>query len=454
MHTCIISSQDIASVYEGLHRIGALGPALADGFSRPAYSDDESRALRYFERLARENGLAARYDGVGNLIIETPGPYKQWIESGSHLDTVPGGGNFDGAAGIVAAFAVLRHARRTKQPLKLGLRLRIWRGEESAAFGLASIGSRAAFGLLPPEALDVSDGSRTLAEAMRAQRAKPEHLRHGKPAIERGERDGIAAHIELHIEQGSVLERAGREIGIVTGIRGSLRSWVMLTGQFDHSGATPMGCGHRRDVNLAMAHMQVRLDELARHQLDDGADLVQTVGVINGHEAMNRRMPSVADNAVSRVSGSGYFSFEMRSCSKAVIDAYAREAFALIRDTAAAFGVGVEIDIFSELPGVAALDAGLQRELTAACDAVGATHTALPSGAWHDAAVLAGVKRGDGSAIPVGMLFVPSRGGISHNAAEFTDNAQLARGASVLATTMLALACKESVPAATHARGD
>jgi len=439
-HSINIEPSDIESIYDGLNRIGALGETAEAGFSRSAYSDAETAAMRHIEMLAKKSGLNTRWDAVGNLIAETSGNYSEWVETGSHIDTVQGGGNFDGAAGVVAGLAVLQQAKQSGVNPSKGLRLRVWRGEESAAFGVVSIGSRAAFGMLSNAALKSSHQGRTLAEAMRSQGAGSDNILNGSPAISNEERNGIAAHIELHIEQGSVLESEQKEIGIVTGIRGSIRSWVKLRGAFDHSGATPMGRPFRRDVNLAMAHMQVRLDELAQAAVTNGLDIVQTIGVVNSSDAVNSAMPEMGGNAVTKVSGAGYFSHEVRSISPKQAESFVQQAHAVLKEIAKEHGVEIKIDTFANAPGIESLDDELQQLAESSCRSLNLSYTRLPSGAWHDAAVLCSVKRDDGSNIPVGMLFIPCRGGISHSPDEYTSLEQIATGATVLATMMLKLA--------------
>lgn len=437
-HTINIKPSAIETIYDGLNRIGALGETSEAGFSRPAFSDTETAAMQHIETLARIANLQTRWDTVGNLIVETAGDYTEWVETGSHIDTVTGGGNFDGTAGVVAGLAVLQAVQGTT--LSKGLRLRVWRGEESAAFGVVSIGSRAAFGTLPASALKSTHQSRTLLEAMCSQGADPDVILNRTPTISDEERNSIAAHIELHIEQGNVLERDEKEIGIVTGIRGSIRSWVKLRGAFDHSGGTPMGRTFRRDVNLAMAHMQVRLDELVQAAISDGMDIVQTVGVVNTNSDINRIFPEMSANAVTKVSGAGYFSHEVRSASPEQAERFSQQTFTAIAEIAKEHGVEIEIDTFASSPGIESLDSELQQLAESSCKSLSLSCTKLPSGAWHDAAVLCGMKRGDSSEIPVGMLFIPCRNGISHSASEYASPEQIAAGATLLAHMMISLA--------------
>jgi len=361
----IISAQDIADHYAVLNRIGALGEHPSAGFHRAAYSDEETAVMIYFETQAKQAGLNARRDAVGNLFIETTDTQEQWMECGSHVDTVPGGGNFDGLTGVVAGFTAI--AALHQKPRSHGLRLRIWRGEESASFGITSIGASAALGTLAASALDKRHAGRSLRQAMQEQGADPNIIASAQRTIEQHEIAQISAHLELHIEQGIVLEKKDVDIGIVTGIRAASRDWVTLHGEFDHSGATPMGKEYRRDANLALAHILVNLDTLfLTHQEEDsGLDLVQTIGHINSNAEKNSHDSELYSNAISKVSGYAYFSYELRSCNDIMRDRYKQKAIQTIQDTAAAFGVRVRIESISNSSAVKALDQSLQTDMNA-----------------------------------------------------------------------------------------
>ncbi|ATX81369.1 N-carbamoyl-L-amino-acid hydrolase [Mariprofundus ferrinatatus] len=439
MNSIRIHPEAIERRYAPLNATGAIDGNAANGFLRPPYSDPESAAMALLEQAASGRGLNCRYDAAGNLIIESAGNYSEWIETGSHIDTVPGGGNFDGTAGVVAGLEALLAIQQSESVLTRGVRLRVWRGEESATFGVTSIGSRAAFATLEPQALEKTWQGVTLADAMLSQGVDPVCIKRSQPAISSAERDSIAAFIELHIEQGKVLETGNLDIGIVTAIRGSKRSWIRIRGTFDHSGATPMGSEFRQDANLAMAYMQVELDHLMQRTNSNGADLVQTVGMINPHIHDSARLP-LNDNAVTKVSGAACFSFEVRGADAEVVNSYCEKAFALIQNTAVRFGVTVEIDTFSDQPGIAELDPDIQALLADGCDELNLSQMRLPSGAWHDAGTVASQMRHDGSRIPVGMIFIPCRAGISHSRDEYSSPAQIAAGASLLATAMAKLA--------------
>ncbi|GAV19702.1 allantoate deiminase [Mariprofundus micogutta] len=432
-----IDTAAIAAHYDRLH---SMGGDIANGFDRPAYSNEESMVMQYFAEQAELSSLNHHYDSVGNLVIESTGAFDHWIETGSHVDTVPGGGNFDGLAGVVAGFVALHSIIKSNRELHRGLRLRIWRAEESAAFGIASIGSLAAFGQLPASSLGMDYRSKTLRQAMSDHDVDPAVIETNTPSITTEEKEHITAYIELHIEQGKVLETEQCEIGIVTAIRGSKRSWVKLTGTFDHSGATPMGYNYRQDCNLAMAYMHVRLDTLLSEFNTAGADLVQTIGIINGADHLTAEL---RNNAVSKVSGVSCFSFEVRGCEAEQVSDYSQQAEKLMQQTAAEFGISVEFDTFSEQGGIAQLDASLQSLLAVHCDKLELSHINLPSGAWHDAGTVAQQIRADGSHIPTAMIFIPCKAGISHSPLEHATDKQIANGTSLLANTMLHLAAQD-----------
>jgi len=398
--------------------------------------------MQYFAAQAESCGLNHSYDSIGNLVIETPGSFNHWVETGSHVDTVPRGGNYDGLAGVVAGLAALQAMVNSNISLHHGLRLRIWRGEESASFGITSIGSRAAFSQLPPSSLAMRCRGKSLRDSMADQHADPTAIENSIPSISANEKEHIAAYIELHIEQGKVLETEQFDIGIVTAIRGSRRSWVTLNGTFDHSGATPMGREYRHDCNLAMAYIHVRLDELIQKQNRNGTDMVQTIGIINSQSERSEKL-AIDQNSVSKVSGIAYFSHEVRGCESTEVSTYCDQAESLMLQTAADFGVTAMIETFSDQAGIPALDSQIQQQLAEHCKALGYTHMKLASGAWHDAGTVAQQTRSDGTHIPVGMIFIPCRDGISHSPLEQTSNEQIAKGASLLATSMIHLAVKD-----------
>ena len=434
-----ITPASIERHYRILDTIGLAGSSREAGFMRTAYSVEESAAIDYIAQAAEGAGLITGKDALGNLVVKTPGNHKDYVETGSHVDTVPFGGNYDGLAGVVAGLEAIIKLHRSSKKLKKGLRLRAWRGEESASFGYASIGSRGAFGCLDPLALKASYRGHTLEEWMHRRGVDSSCIKKGIPVLSKEEIDSISAYVELHIEQGNLLEVKTKDVGIVTGVRGPARYLVNLMGEFDHSGATPMGSQYRKDANLALGYILVALDELARKYLNEGMDIVQTVGVINSINDLNDKYGEIYKNAISKVSGFAYFSFEVRSCHEGMNE-YCKKARLLIELKAKELGVESHIEELSYTPGISSLHDGIRKTIENACHETKASYLEMVSGAWHDAAVIAEQNKSKGSRIPAGIIFIPCRSGKSHSPDEYSRPDQIAKGATVLTRTMLNLA--------------
>ncbi len=435
-----ISAAEVEEVYCVLDKIGCLGESRASGYLRAAYSDEETAAMKFIEHLALECGAKSRWDKAGNLALEWAGETNKFVETGSHIDTVPRGGNFDGAVGVVTGLLAIRAIRKSAAKIKHNLRLRIWRAEESSTFNVLYGGSKAAFGLLDEAYLAFTFQGRTLAEAMKSQGADVEAVRAGMRMINQTEIDDIIAHVELHIEQGRLLEASGTDVGIVTSIRASKRYRIVLTGDFDHSGGTPMGKAHRKDVNLAMAYIQVALDTYCNTCLSAGQDIVQTVGVINSSEDFNKKNPLIFSNAIPVISGFGYFSLEIRSNRLQTLNEYSQAAEKIIDQVARSYGVGVEIQLLTSGKPLEHMEANIQEVMEKSAAALAISSMKIASGAGHDTAVVGIQKTSSGNTIPVGMLFIPCKDGKSHCPEEYASYEAIAKGASVLGTGLLALA--------------
>ena len=259
-----VSIENIDHHFSVLSKIGNLGPNPKDGFTRAAWSIEETQAMEYIAEVGAQLGLYTRYDALGNLFLRTQWDRDEVVQVGSHLDTVPAGGNYDGAAGVVAGLEAIRAIVAGKVSLARDLELVVWRGEESGSYSVYA-GSESAFGMSAPAILEKTYRGSTLAEAIEDQGYDPSFIRNGKPTIDQQQVDRIAAHFELHIEQGTVLERQGLDIGIVTSIRGPIRYTVNLKAQDD----------------TALAHIVSHLNYYTRSLNESGVDLVETVGVLN-----------------------------------------------------------------------------------------------------------------------------------------------------------------------------
>lgn len=428
-----VAVERIEEHFSALSRIGNLGPARNDGFLRASWSSEETAAMEYVKRTGQEQGLSPAYDGVGNLYLTTPDQRPEVIQVGSHLDTVPKGGLYDGGAGIVAGLEALLALRARWSDLRRGLELVVWRGEESATFDSLCKGSQAAFGHNDPAILHKEFNGQTLESAILGQGFDPSFIRDKRPTLSQQHFEAIAAHIELHIEQGKKLEIDRKDIGVATSIRGTARLRVTVTGKAAHSGGTPMGASYRKDANLAIAYMQVELDRLAGQVLAEGHDLVQTVGVVNSDRHFNQREPRVYENALTKVSPFGYFTLDIRSNSRSFLESYTDKARDLIRNTGRRFRIDVNIETICFLKPVDKLAEDLQAAVATVCDNLGYTYERMPCGALHDLAVVSSQRRRNGVPIPTALVLIPCKDGISHNPEEYASPEAVCKGATVLA---------------------
>ena len=405
-----------------LEQVRLLSPDSA-GVWRPAYSVTETRVLDYLEGVARSHGLIAWRDGGANLVMARPGdsdPSARCGVIGSHVDSVPQGGNFDGLAGVVTAMLSLIAMERVGIETAIPVRAIALRAEESACFGMAYVGSQALFGLLEAKALATRDAhaDRSLAEAMASCGVDMARVAAGTPLIDAA---AIAFFLELHIEQGPILIDRGWPVATVTGIRGNLRHRaIRCLGSAGHSGAVPRWLRH--DAVMATADLLVGMDEHWSEILQQGGDLVMTAGIFH---------TDASHNAMSRIPGETTFSFEARSQHAATLEAVEALLHAECERVARDRGVRFDFDAPVRTPE-AMLDAGVAAALRDACATEGLPTETVPSGAGHDAAIfqIAGV--------PSGMLFVRNANG-SHNPDEAMELDDLLHGVRVMhraATTL------------------
>ncbi|MFB9971125.1 hydantoinase/carbamoylase family amidase [Pseudoroseomonas cervicalis] len=367
--------------------------ADGEGVTRPAYGAAEGACLDVLAGIARAEGLEAWPDAAGNLWMQPPGLGEAPAPAcGSHMDSVPQGGNFDGAAGVVAGLLCARQA------LREGRRLRAvaLRGEESPWFGAPHVGLRAAFGALGAAELAIPrrDSGRTLAEHMREQGADPAAAGRGAPPLPELRRTNF--FWELHIEQGPVLVDRGLPAAAVSAVRGHVRyPGALCQGEAGHSGAVPRHL--RRDPALAVAELLHELDTLWGRALQEGADLVLTAGQL---------WIDPASATATRIPDAVRFSLDLRSAQPAVL----AELAALLPRRAAEIGArrGVRFDLGQAVRAAPVL---LDEAARAAIEAALPEPVTLASGAGHDAAEF--VRRGT----PAAMVFIRNRNG-SHNPAE------------------------------------
>jgi len=416
-------------------RLSTIGVQIDGSISRIAWTDAESTAMAYVRSEGEAFGLKGRYDPVGNLILSLPGEYRRRLLVGSHLDSVPRGGNYDGAAGVIAGLEALRPLIAERASYQAGLDLVVWRGEEHT-YNAVYKGSASAFGRSETHILHNVYNGVTLRDAIMSQGFEPAYIDECRPSFDPAYVDSILGYLELHIEQGVRLEQERADLGIVTSVAGDRRFLFVLEGSFDHSGATPMGTRYRSDANLALAYILTRLDELARAHREQGREFTQTAGIINADPEIDRKYPAVRGNSVTKVSGLAYCTLDIMSSDDEFMDSYSAEVLREVWRIAKQCNVKAIIEQTDIAPGLPRLDSTLSRKLEDAAGRHGYSTLELPSGAGHDAVIVGLSERPSGGTIPVGLLFVPCRRGISHSLEEYVSAEQVAKGTDVLRDVM------------------
>ena len=403
---------DTALLERQLDELYAIGVEKEGGAYRPLYSDAWAQACDQVERWMREGGLAVRRDAVGNIWGRVDGGSGgKPVVTGSHIDTVRRGGRLDGALGITAGLAALRALGEAKGKPKRPLELLVVCEEEGSRFATNFWGSRAIIGAIGPhEAATVTDARGvTLASAMRERGLDPAD-------ISSAARDDLGAFVELHIEQGRILETEQVPLAIVTAIAGAVHLEVVVTGRPDHAGTTPMDL--RRDALAGAAAMIQAVQSIATAL---GRPAVATVGTIR-----------VEPDQVNVIPGRVTFTVDLRHEGLSGRRALEERIRSLCGTIASERGLGIAIRALHERPPVP-MDGAVRLVLERAASEAGIVPARLVSGAGHDAQVLA-------ARCAVGMLFVPSIGGRSHCPEEATDPVHVALGARVLARALELLA--------------
>lgn len=378
-------------------------------YTRRAFTDLYLEARAWLRRRMEEAGLSVTIDAGGNLIGRLDGlePALPPLMSGSHIDTVVGGGRFDGIIGVLGALEVARALRDAGVRLRHPLEVVDFLSEEPSDYGVSTVGSRAMVGTLSPEMLArTNPAGETLGAAIARMGGRPEALT--APLRRPGE---VAAFLEMHIEQGPLLEREGVPIGVVTGIVGIHRYRVSVEGRPDHAGTSPMRL--RRDALAAAAEVILAVERAARAAAARDA-FVGTVGRIEN-----------APNNPNVVPGRTELWVELRSLQPEMLWSVWDEVRGAVEEMARRRGLNWTDEVVSTAPPVLC-DDRVADALETAAARVGYRSLRLPSGAGHDAMQVAQIA-------PVGMLFIPCREGRSHCPEEFADQEHIAAGTAVLA---------------------
>jgi len=399
---------DGALIEQHIIELSAFGRNEDGGVDRVAFSQADLDARAYIQALMAQAGLDVRIDTAGNVIGRREGNENLApLMIGSHIDSVPGGGNYDGDVGVIGAIEVARVLKDSGTVLAHPLEVVAFADEEG---GLT--GSRAMVGHLTPAALAVeSHSGLTIAEGIAFLGGDPERLEEAARA-----ECSLAAFVELHIEQGAVLFDEDIDIGVVTGIVG-IRWWdVTVDGIANHAGTTPMD--KRRDPMLAAADFITTVNRVIRSE--DGTQ-VGTVGRIKAEPGAPNVIP---DKVV--------LSLEIRDLSAAKMQSLFDQIRLETRQIATRYGTPFEFREIDVAAPPAPTDERVRDVIAASADSLGLSYKRMPSGAGHDAQDMARIT-------PTGMIFVPSVRGISHSPREYTSPEDMANGADVLLRTLLAL---------------
>lgn len=386
------------------------GGSFADGVSRVSYTDADVQGRAYVMKLMRSAGLVPRIDPAGNIFARREGtePSLPPILFGSHIDSVPSGGNFDGDLGSLAALGAIEACTaasiRTSHPLEMA----IWAHEEGVAFNRGLAGSRIVAGDIEPAHLDQVWNGLRRAEAIRKIGGDPGRIMEARRA-----KGSHHCYLELHIEQGGNLDRSQVPIGVVEGIVSIERHEAEIAGFANHAGTTPMD--QRQDAMIAAAQLALTVREVVT--ATPGAQ-VGTVGQI-----------AIEPNAPNVVPGIARLVIELRDLSTAKLEDLSAKIRARAGEIARTTKTRIDIRRVSRnLPATASAD--VQSAIERASTLLRLPATRMPSGAGHDAQSMAALG-------PMGMIFVPSIAGISHSPKELTSWEDCANGANVLLQAIL-----------------
>ncbi len=405
-----------------LNAIGRIGIGNRGAVTRLVFSIKELRSRQVLIHLMRQAGLTVRIDAIGNIFgrFEGSDPRAPAVLAGSHLDTVIHGGKYDGPVGVIGALEAVRTISENKIRVRSPLEVVCFVGEESSRFGFSTLGSSLAAGEVH---------ANDLTHAVDPQGTKLENVlaslgitRRNLKSMRRDPKT-LKAYLELHIEQGPILEAKDKRIGLVTSIAAPSRFRIILKGRADHSGTTPMNM--RKDALVASAQLIEYIEKVCRQYASmEKGRVVGTVGAIKVEPGVINAVPGRAELAV-----------DIRGTSAQSKNRVARLVKQQARVIAKERGIGVEVLTIREEDPVP-LDKRLLRLTRELCDEKQINYEIMPSGAGHDAMQMAKIT-------PAGMIFVPSKRGISHNPLEWTDPKDIALGTQLLMETMVRVANEE-----------
>ncbi|WP_077329010.1 Zn-dependent hydrolase [Virgibacillus siamensis] len=393
-------------LWDHIHSLGKFGRNTEGGMTRLSFTEEEKAAKEIVSQWMEEAGMSVHTDEIGNLIGRYEGKSVDApvVLVGSHIDTVINGGIFDGAAGVLSAIEAIHTMSEQAIIPYYPIEVIAFTDEEGARFSNGMLGSKALVGKLKKEDLyrmkDMNQVS--AADAMKQFGYDPEKLDTVKRSPEK-----LKNYLELHIEQGKVLEDNNLSVGIVTGIAGPVWFNVRITGESGHAGATPMDM--RKDPMVGASIIISKLEEIAGKE----TQAVATIGKIESHPGGINIIPDCIE-----------FTVDIRDISEETLIRLEKEVRELVEHVANQRDLGFEIDVLHRVsPSVSSPD--VMKLLEESCSKADLPTFHLPSGAGHDAMIVSEIT-------DMGMIFVRSKDGISHNPNEWTDKTDLANGTEVL----------------------
>lgn len=401
----------LARLVKHIEQLATIGATSTGGVSRLSYTLEERAANDFVRQLMLDAGMTASYDSIGNMIgTYTYGATEsEPLIIGSHIDTVPNGGKYDGALGVLTAIEVVQTMHELGMTYPRPIHVIAFKDEEGSRFGVGMLGSSAVVGTFDESLLNVQDADGiSLAEAMQRQGFDP-------AAISTAHIERIHAYLELHIEQGRVLEAAQLPVGIVTGIAGPIWFEATITGLHEHAGATPMPL--RQDALVGAAEMMLAIEQIAQ-RYENG---VATVGKL-----------AIQNAGINVIPGQVTFICDLRHIDLVQRDAMEQDILHAIHAIAQKRQLTLQVADLQRI-APAPTDRTMRAAIERAIEAVDVTPFSLPSGAGHDAMLFA-------DHCPIGMIFIRTKDGISHNPIEYAAPDDIEIGANVLLQSILQLA--------------
>ena len=386
-----------------------------NGITRVLFYKEELEGREFIKKRMEENGLEVREDAVGNVFGRLPGtdPSLAPVWTGSHIDTVLNAGMFDGNAGVISGMEALRLIKESGKQNKRDIEVIIYTSEEPTRFGLGCLGSRTMAGELTAEEMKtiVDKDGMSLAQVLESLGKNLEEIKD----VKRKSGD-VHAAVELHVEQGAVLDTRGIEIGVVTTISAPTDIRVSVFGTQEHAGATPMDM--RKDAMSAAAEIMLGLEGLARNSKDYST--VATVGKVE-----------VLPGSTNVIPGQVNFSIDIRSADMEDKEMLISKLKAIVSCVENVRNVKVNLEIVTH-DAPADADPHVIETIRGICDEDVVNYNMMVSGAYHDSMFVSKFA-------PFGMIFVPSKNGISHHIDEWTDFEDIAAGTDILAETLFRL---------------